>query len=66
MRRKATHPAPIVLGRGVWVGANATLLQGVTVGDHAIIAAGAVVTRDVPPRTIVAGVPARVIRHIKE
>lgn len=51
----------IFLGRDVWVGANAGITDGVTVGDHAVVAMGAVVTRDVPPFAIVAGVPARVI-----
>ena len=64
--RKLTYPAPIRLERGVWVGSNATILQGVTIGEYSIVAAGAVVTRDVPPRTIVGGVPAKVIRHIEE
>lgn len=59
--RKTTYPAPIVLGRNVWVGSNATILKGVTVGDDAIVAAGAVVTKDVAPGTIVGGVPARPI-----
>lgn len=64
--RVHTYPAPIVLGKNVWVGSNATILQGVTVGDNAIIAAGAVVTKDVPADTIVGGVPAKVIRGINE
>ena len=58
-------PAPIVIGDKVWIGANATVLPGVTIGKGAIVAAGAVVTRDVPPNTIVAGVPARVVREIR-
>ncbi len=62
--RPTTHPAPIVLGRNVWVGSNATILQGVTIGDNAVVAAGAVVAKDVPADTIVGGVPARPIRHI--
>lgn len=62
--RAAMTPAPIVLGRNVWVGSNSTILQGVTIGDNAVIAAGAVVTKDVAPDTIVGGVPARYIRHI--
>lgn len=62
--RPNTYPAPIVLGRGVWVGSNATIVQGVTIGDHAIVAAGAVVTKDVPANTIVGGVPAKVIKQI--
>lgn len=62
--RRFTYPAPIVLGRNVWVGSNATILQGVTIGDNSVVAAGAVVTRDVPADTIVGGVPARVIKHI--
>lgn len=65
-KRKLTYPAPIRLERGVWIGSNATILQGVTIGEYSIVAAGAVVTRDVPPRTIVGGVPAKVIRHIEE
>ena len=52
--RKSTYPAPIVLGRNVWVGSNATILQGVTIGDNAVIAAG----------TVVGGVPARFIKNI--
>lgn len=62
--RAHTYPAPVRLGRGVWVGSGAILLSGVTVGDYAVVGAGAVVTKDVPPRTVVAGVPARVVRHI--
>lgn len=64
--RALTYPAPIRLEHGVWIGANATILQGVTVGEYSIVAAGAVVTHDVPPRSIVGGVPAKLIRKIKE
>lgn len=63
-KRQNLHHAPIRLGKGVWVGAHATITAGVTIGDNAIIAAGAVVTKDVPADTIVGGVPAKVIRHI--
>ena len=56
--------APIVVGKDVWIGAHATILKGVTIGGGAIVAAGAVVTRDVPPNTIAAGVPARVVKTI--
>lgn len=62
--RGTTYPAPIVLKKNVWVGSNATILSGVTIGESAVVAAGAVVTRDVPERAIVGGVPARVIRTI--
>lgn len=64
--RKTTIPAPIVLGRNVWVGSNATILSGVTIGDNAVVAAGAVVTKDVPADSIVGGVPARFIKWIYE
>ena len=64
--RKSTYPAPIVLGRNVWVGSNATILQGVTIGDNAVIAAGAVVTKDVAPNTVVGGVPAQFIKNIND
>ncbi|WP_286007984.1 DapH/DapD/GlmU-related protein [Barnesiella viscericola] len=63
--RQTTYPAPIVLGRNVWVGANATILQGVTIGDNAVVAAGAVVTKDVATNTVVGGVPARLIHVIE-
>lgn len=64
--RKDMIPAPIVIGKNVWIGANATVLPGVTIGDNSIIAAGAVVTNDVPENTIVGGVPARAIKKIDE
>src|SRR5438128_953525 len=54
--------APVIIGDDVWVGARAIILKGVTIGAGAIVGAGSVVTRDVPPRAVVAGVPARVIR----
>src|SRR4051794_29081452 len=63
-RRTEITTGPIRIARGVWLAAGATVLQGVTVGEDAVVAAGAVVTRDVPPRTLVAGVPARVIRSL--
>lgn len=56
-----TLAAPIVVGDHAWLGARAVILGGVTVGEGAVVAAGAVVTRDVPPWTVVSGVPARVM-----
>lgn len=55
---------PIRIGRRAWIGAGATILPGVTVGDDSVVGAGSVVTRDVPPATIVAGNPARIVRSI--
>ena len=55
---------PIVIKRNAWIGAAATILPGVTIGENAVVEAGAVVTTDVPPDTIAGGVPARHIRHI--
>ena len=58
--------APVKISEDVWVGANATILSGITIGQGSIVAAGAVVTKDVPPYAIVAGIPAKVIKHRKE
>lgn len=55
--------APVIIGNGVWIGMNATILKGVEIGDSAIIAAGALVTKNVPAHAMVAGVPARVIKE---
>ncbi|MBR1446896.1 MAG: sugar O-acetyltransferase [Alloprevotella sp.] len=62
-RRSMTY-APIHIGRNVWIGANAVVLPGVSIGDGAVVAAGAVVTKDVPPCTIVGGVPAKKLKEI--
>lgn len=62
--RGSLYPSPIIIGKNVWVGASVTILPGVTIGDNAIIAAGAVVTKDVAANTVVAGVPATVIRTL--
>ncbi len=59
----AVSRGPVRIGNDVWIGAAALVLDGVTIGDGAVVAAGAVVTRDVPPYAIVAGNPARIIRH---
>lgn len=64
-KRSTMHPAPIHVGKNVWIGANATVVPGVNIGDGAIIAAGAVVTKDVPENAVVAGVPAKVVKMVK-
>lgn len=63
-RRADMHPAPIVIGNNVWIGSNATVLPGVTIGDNAVVAAASVVTKDVPENAVVVGSPARVVRTL--
>ncbi len=65
-RRSGITAAPIRIEQNVWIGARALVLQGVTIGAGAVVAAGAVVTRDIPPATLAAGVPARPIRDLTE
>ena len=54
----------VAIGNDIWIGANAVILPGVSIGDHSVVAAGAVVTKDVPPHSLVAGVPAKIIKQI--
>src|ERR1700755_1533822 len=63
-QRRATIGKPIVIERNVWIAAGATVIGGVTVGENSVVAAGSVVTGNVPPNTLVGGNPARVIRAI--
>ncbi|TGD79463.1 sugar O-acetyltransferase [Hymenobacter wooponensis] len=63
-QRRSTISRPIVVKQGAWLGANVTVMPGITIGENAIVGAGAVVTKDVAANTIVAGVPARVVKHL--
>ncbi len=62
---QGVNTAPVIISDDVWIGANATITPGVTIGKHSVVAAGSVVTHDVPPFTIVAGVPARIIKTLE-
>lgn len=64
-KRQDIYPAPIKIGKNVWIGANATILPGVSIGDNAVIAAGAVVAKDVPENTVFGGVPAKIIKKLE-
>lgn len=64
-RRGDLLPSPVVLGRNVWLGANVTVLPGVTIGDDAVIGAGSIVTKDVPPASVAVGSPARLVRGVR-
>ena len=63
-KRRGLELRPVTIKQNAWVGANATILPGVTIGENAVVAAGAVVSRDVPANAVVAGVPAKVIKRI--
>jgi maltose O-acetyltransferase len=63
-RAGAVRPGPVTIGNGVWLASRVTVLPGVRIGDGAVVAAGAVVARDVPANTLVGGVPARIIRSL--
>lgn len=66
---KKIYPRKIMqtkIGKGVWIMPNVTIAPGVTVGDESVVATGSVVTKDVPPRTMVAGVPAKVVKNLDE
>ena len=64
-RRKTGVAKPITIGNDVWIGGNCTILPGVTIGNNVVIAAGAVVTKDIPDNCVVGGVPAKVIKEIE-
>ncbi|OPB98804.1 acetyltransferase [Elizabethkingia meningoseptica] len=63
--RHALVPKPIHIKKNAWIGAGATILQGVTIGENAVIASGAVVSKDVPDNVIVGGIPAKIIKTIE-
>lgn len=65
-KRHLVELKKVVIDENAWVGSNATVLPGVTVGQNAVVAAGAIVTHDVPANTVVAGCPARIIKHIRK
>lgn len=65
-KRGNSLPAAVTIGDDVWIGANATICPGVTIGNGAVIAASAVVTKDVPAKTLVGGIPAKVLKEIGE
>jgi acetyltransferase-like isoleucine patch superfamily enzyme len=65
-RRTGVTARPVMIERNVWIAAGVTIIGGVTIGENAVVAAGSVVTKDVPPNTLVGGNPARVIRSIAD
>ena len=65
-RRAYVEAKPIVIEKNVWIATGATIIGGVTVGENSVVAAGAVVTKNVPPNSLVAGVPAKVVRSVVE
>jgi acetyltransferase-like isoleucine patch superfamily enzyme len=63
-KRKTLVPGAVVVKQNAWIGAGATILPGVTIGENSVVAAGAVVTKDVPPNTVAGGVPAKILKKI--
>lgn len=63
--RATTYPAPILIKRNAWLGASVVVCPGVTIGENSIVAAGAVVTEDVPQNAVVGGVPAKILKYIE-
>ena len=64
--RKGLITKPIVIKQNAWIGAGATILPGVTIGENSVVAAGAVVSKDVPDNTVVGGIPARILKNINK
>jgi acetyltransferase-like isoleucine patch superfamily enzyme len=62
--RKGLITKPILIKRNAWVGAGATILPGVTIGENSVVAAGAVVSKDVPENTVVGGIPAKFLKNV--
>lgn len=65
-REKKAYSKPVTIGNDVWIGGNCTILPGVTIGNNVVVAAGAVVTKDVPDNCVVAGVPAKIIKKFEQ
>lgn len=65
-KTKHAHGSPVIVHDNVWIGSNAKILKGVTIGSNAVIGNGAIVTTDIPANTIAAGVPARVVRTLPD
>lgn len=63
--RHTLYPASVTIGRNVWIGAGTTVVPGIEIGDNAVVGAGSVVTRNVPPNTVVAGVPAGILKKME-
>ena len=64
--RPQLKTAPVIIGHNVWIGMNATILKGVTIGDNSVVAAGSVVTKSIPPNTVVAGNPAVPVKTFEQ
>lgn len=64
-RKKKAYSKPVTIGDDVWIGGNCTILPGVTIGNNVIVAAGAVVTKDVPDNCVVGGIPAQIIKKLE-